>query len=104
MQKEADFTLWKRVPFCYNEFINVKKPSINWFYDDKGKGIIYVSETQNISEAAFVESGEQFNIRGDRRKAGRQDHIIRKFAEENFDAAVYINMLEASGQEFLKCI
>ena len=31
-------------------------------------------------------------------------YIIRKFAEENFDAAVYINMLEASGQEFLKCI
>lgn len=31
-------------------------------------------------------------------------YIIQKFAKENFDAAVYINMLEASGQEFLKCI
>lgn len=30
MQKEADFTLWKRFPFCYNGFISAKKPSINW--------------------------------------------------------------------------
>lgn len=31
-------------------------------------------------------------------------YIIRKFAEENFAGVVYINMLEASGQEFLDCI
>ena len=31
-------------------------------------------------------------------------YIIRKFAEENFANVVYINMLEASGQEFLACI
>lgn len=31
-------------------------------------------------------------------------YIIKKFAEENFADVVYINMLEASGQEFLVCI
>ena len=31
-------------------------------------------------------------------------YIIRKFASENFTNAVYVNMLEASGQEFLDCI
>lgn len=31
-------------------------------------------------------------------------YIIRKFAEENFAGVVYINMLEASGQEFIDCI
>lgn len=31
-------------------------------------------------------------------------YIIRKFAEENFTGVVYINMLEASGQEFIDCI
>ncbi|MCM1221797.1 MAG: AAA family ATPase [Lachnospiraceae bacterium] len=31
-------------------------------------------------------------------------YIIRKFADENFAYVVYINMLEASGQEFLDCI
>lgn len=31
-------------------------------------------------------------------------YIIRKFAEENFACVVYINMLEASGQEFIDCI
>lgn len=31
-------------------------------------------------------------------------YIIRRFAEENFAGVVYINMLEASGQEFIDCI
>ncbi len=31
-------------------------------------------------------------------------YIIRKFAAENFSDVVYMNMLEASGQEFLACI
>lgn len=31
-------------------------------------------------------------------------YIIRKFAEENFDNVLYINMLEDSGTEFLECL
>ena len=37
------------------------------------------------------------------RQAGKT-YIIRKFAEENFRHAVYINMLEDSGNEFLECL
>ena len=31
-------------------------------------------------------------------------YIIRKFAEENFNNVLYINMLEDSGTEFLECL
>lgn len=31
-------------------------------------------------------------------------YIIRKFAEENFESVLYINMLEESGAEFLECL
>lgn len=31
-------------------------------------------------------------------------YIIRKFAEENFNHVIYINMLEDSGNEFLECL
>lgn len=31
-------------------------------------------------------------------------YILRKFAEENFRHTIYINMLEDSGEEFLKCL
>lgn len=31
-------------------------------------------------------------------------YILIKFADENFDQVIYINMAEPSGQDFLRCL
>ncbi|MDO4329094.1 MAG: AAA family ATPase [Lachnospiraceae bacterium] len=48
------------------------------------------------------DSGKVLELSG-ARQVGKT-YLLKKFAEENFDHVVYINMAELSGEEFLQCM